>query len=72
FRADHTVVDIDGARVMFEGGWGLVRASNTGAVLVLRFEARSPERLAEIRGLMEARLHALIDEVRRGPTQPHG
>jgi len=72
FRVDHKVIDIDGARVMFPGGWGLVRASNTGAVLVLRFEADSAERLAEIRALMEGRLHRLIDEVRRDSTQPHG
>jgi phosphomannomutase/phosphoglucomutase len=57
---------------MFPGGWGLVRASNTGAVLVLRFEANSPERLTEIRTEMEGRLHALIDEVRRSSPQPHG
>jgi phosphomannomutase/phosphoglucomutase len=63
FRADHPVVDIDGARVTFPGGWGLVRASNTGPVLVLRFEADSPERLREIQSSMEARLQLLIAEV---------
>ena len=42
------VIDIDGARVLFGDGWGLVRASNTQPVLVLRFEARSPERLQAI------------------------
>lgn len=41
YRASHEVVDIDGARVRFASGWGLVRASNTGPVLVLRCEARS-------------------------------
>ncbi len=41
YRASHEVVDIDGARVRFAAGWGLVRASNTGPVLVLRCEARS-------------------------------
>jgi phosphomannomutase/phosphoglucomutase len=51
----HKVVDIDGARVDFgEGAWGLCRASNTGPVLVLRFEARTAERLAEVRAEMEA------------------
>jgi len=49
FRKSHQVIDIDGARVVFPDGWGLVRASNTGPVLVLRFEARTPERLPEIR-----------------------
>ncbi|MFO0681149.1 MAG: phosphomannomutase/phosphoglucomutase [Sandaracinus sp.] len=47
------VVDIDGARVRFPGGWGLVRASNTQPVLVLRFEADTPERLAAIRADVE-------------------
>jgi len=65
FRAEYPVVDIDGARVTFPGGWGLVRASNTGPVLVLRFEADSPPRLNEIKTLVETRLAALIDDVRR-------
>jgi phosphomannomutase/phosphoglucomutase len=63
FRVNHPVVDIDGARVTFPGGWGLVRASNTGPVLVLRFEADSPERLREIQTDMESRLDGLIREV---------
>lgn len=54
FRATHDVVDVDGARVIFDGGWGLVRASNTQPVLVLRFEAITPERLDEIRREVEA------------------
>ncbi|MBM3317107.1 MAG: phosphomannomutase/phosphoglucomutase [Candidatus Eisenbacteria bacterium] len=41
FRAGHRVIDIDGARVVFPDGWGLLRASNTQPVLVLRFESRS-------------------------------
>ena len=40
YRASHEVIDVDGARVLFDGGWGLLRASNTQPVLVLRFEAR--------------------------------
>jgi phosphomannomutase/phosphoglucomutase len=39
FKKTHNVVDIDGVRVLFEHGWGLVRASNTQPVLVMRFEA---------------------------------
>jgi phosphomannomutase/phosphoglucomutase len=54
YRATHEVLDIDGARVKFDGGWGLVRASNTQPVLVLRFEAQSEARLAEIRAEVEA------------------
>lgn len=53
FRAEREVIDVDGARVLFGDGWGLIRASNTEPVLVGRFEARSPERLEEIRAEME-------------------
>ncbi|MBN2032344.1 MAG: phosphomannomutase/phosphoglucomutase [Deltaproteobacteria bacterium] len=49
FKKDFQVIDVDGARVLFEGGWGLVRASNTQPVLVLRFEAVDEKRLHEIR-----------------------
>ena len=54
FRKDHEVIDIDGVRFQFEDGWGLVRASNTQPALVMRFEALSEERLAEIRQLAES------------------
>jgi phosphomannomutase / phosphoglucomutase len=53
FRKSHDVIDVDGVRVLFEDGWGLLRASNTQPVLVLRFEARTEERLALIRETME-------------------
>ena len=49
FKKDHQVIDVDGARVLFDGGWGLVRASNTQPVLVFRFEAQDEERLEQIR-----------------------
>ena len=49
FKKDHQVIDVDGARVLFDGGWGLVRASNTQPVLVFRFEAQGEERLEQIR-----------------------
>ncbi len=51
FAGKFKVIDIDGVRVEFGDGWGLARASNTGPVLVVRFEARSPERLEEIRAM---------------------
>jgi phosphomannomutase/phosphoglucomutase len=51
FRTQYETIDIDGVRVVFSDGWGLVRASNTQPVLVLRFEARSQERLSEIQKL---------------------
>jgi phosphomannomutase/phosphoglucomutase len=56
------VIDIDGARVLFQGGWGLVRASNTQPVLVLRFEAVSPERLDDIRSTVEEALEKIKAE----------
>jgi phosphomannomutase len=49
FAGRYPVIDIDGARVEFGDGWGLVRASNTQPVLVVRFEAKSAERLDAIR-----------------------
>ncbi len=51
FRArGNAVIDIDGARISFEGGaWGLVRASNTGPVIVMRFEASDEAMLLRIR-----------------------
>ena len=58
FSASHDVIDVDGIRVLFGDGWGLIRASNTQPVLVLRFEARTPERLAEIRGEFEQWMRA--------------
>lgn len=57
YRDSHEVVDVDGARVQFDGGWALIRASNTQPVVVVRLEADSRERLVEIRddvaGLLE-------------------
>jgi phosphomannomutase / phosphoglucomutase len=53
FSRDHEVIAVDGVRVLFDEGWGLLRASNTQPVLVLRYEARTEEGLAEIRAAME-------------------
>ena len=44
---------MDGARIIFPNGWGLVRASNTQDVLVMRFEADTQEHLDEIRAQVE-------------------
>jgi phosphomannomutase/phosphoglucomutase len=52
FRTHHDVIDVDGARVEYGDGWGLIRASNTEPALVLRFEAKSDARLREIAGEM--------------------
>jgi phosphomannomutase/phosphoglucomutase len=51
------VIGVDGARVLFSHGWGLLRASNTQPVLVMRFEADSQERLDAYRTEMESVLH---------------
>jgi phosphomannomutase/phosphoglucomutase len=53
FRQGHDVIDVDGVRVRFAEGWGLVRASNTQPILVLRVEARTPQRLEEYRRVVE-------------------
>jgi phosphomannomutase/phosphoglucomutase len=58
FRSKYDVIDVDGVRVLYGDGWGLIRASNTQPVLVARYEARSKERLAEIRGEMESWLRS--------------
>lgn len=57
------VNDIDGARVEFNDGWGLVRASNTQPVLVLRFEATSAKRLQEIQSSMEKTVGGVLAEL---------
>jgi phosphomannomutase / phosphoglucomutase len=59
FRRHYEVIDIDGVRVNFDDGWGLVRASNTQPALVTRFEATSEKRLAEIRALFDGKLREL-------------
>ncbi len=62
-QAGHSLVDVDGVRVTFPDGWGLIRASNTQPILVLRFEARTPERLEEIRQLIEGTVETMQREV---------
>ena len=57
FRNTHDVIEVDGVRVLFGDGWGLLRTSNTQPIIVARFEARTESRLQEIRGEMEAWLH---------------
>jgi len=65
FKASgYDVVDIDGARVTFDDGWGLVRASNTQSVLVLRFEATSEKRRDEIQSLIEGELSKVLEKNR--------
>jgi phosphomannomutase/phosphoglucomutase len=53
FKASYPVIDIDGARIDFGDGWGLIRASNTQPVIVLRAEADSADVLGRIRQTLE-------------------
>jgi len=62
-RQGHRIIDVDGVRVTFPDGWGLIRASNTQPLLVLRFEAKTRERLDEIRKLIETTLESVKREV---------
>jgi phosphomannomutase/phosphoglucomutase len=59
-KGRHRIIDVDGVRVVFEDGWGLLRASNTQPVLVLRFEAASDQRLQEIRALIEEKVREAV------------
>jgi len=63
-QAGYSIVDIDGVRVTFPDGWGLIRASNTQPLLVLRFEAKTQSRLIEIQRLIESTLEKVKRELR--------
>jgi phosphomannomutase / phosphoglucomutase len=63
YRKTHKIIAIDGVRVPFADGWGLIRASNTQPVLVLRFEAATQERLKAIRREMESVLNNVLKPV---------
>jgi len=58
-KAGYNIIDIDGMRIQFNDGWGLLRASNTQPALVMRFEAPNIERLKEMRKLIEGWLDQL-------------
>jgi phosphomannomutase/phosphoglucomutase len=60
FDSRYKTIDIDGVRVVFEDGWGLIRPSNTQPVIVLRFESTTQEGLKRIRSLMENKLKELL------------
>jgi len=59
----HPIIDIDGVRASYPRGWGLVRASNTQAILVLRFEADTPEDLAAIQKDVRSVLEVVIKKL---------
>jgi phosphomannomutase / phosphoglucomutase len=62
-KQHHQVVDVDGVRVPFENGWGLVRASNTQPVLVMRFEATSKELLTRYQDEIESAVEQAKKEI---------
>ena len=59
FRQHYQIIDVDGVRVQFSEGWGLIGASNPQPALVLRFEAQSAEKLKEYRAIVEGKLREL-------------
>jgi phosphomannomutase / phosphoglucomutase len=61
--AGREVIDLDGVRLTFPHGWGLLRASNTQPALVMRFEADTPEHLTQYRAMLEAAVAAARREV---------
>jgi phosphomannomutase/phosphoglucomutase len=63
FTNEYQVIDVDGARVLIDGGWGLIRASNTQPALVLRFEAKDERHLEKIRRLFLKKLEPKLDYI---------
>ncbi len=59
FKEKYETIDIDGVRILFPGGWGLVRASNTQPAIVARFEAKTEEKLGEIKDMVMGKLGEL-------------
>jgi phosphomannomutase/phosphoglucomutase len=62
-KAGYEIIDVDGVRVRFSHGWGLLRASNTQPVLVTRFEAETPAQLDEYRRTVEDAVAAVRAEL---------
>jgi phosphomannomutase/phosphoglucomutase len=68
FQQTNKVIKVDGARILFEKGWGLVRASNTQPILVLRFEAEDKDSLNFIQRTVEKRVAKLINQTKIRPV----
>jgi len=68
----HQTIDVDGVRVLFPQGWGLVRASNTQPVLVMRFEAANDNLLREYRSEVEAVVERAVENAKKnaGSEEP--
>ena len=56
---EYQVTSIDGARIAFENGWALIRASNTQPILVMRFEADTPQHLEQYQRLVLERIEKI-------------
>jgi len=63
YRGKRHVIDIDGVRITFEQGWGLLRASNTQPALVMRFEAANEKLLEEYRQELESAMERARQEL---------
>ena len=61
---EYRIETIDGARITFDHGWGLVRASNTQSILVMRFEADSKERLEEYQRIVSRRIEEALKDMK--------
>ena len=59
FTANYDCITVDGVRIKFGDGWGLVRSSNTQPVIVCRFEANSQDRMEEIKDLVLTKLQSI-------------
>jgi len=64
FHKTHKVIDVDGVRILFDQGWGLVRASNTQPVLVMRFEAANESLLENY----QTEVAAVVEQVKEKVT----
>jgi phosphomannomutase/phosphoglucomutase len=61
--------DIDGIRIDFGDGWGLIRASNTQSVITFRFEAINKNRLSEIKLIFERATNNVCDRMNHQPIR---
>lgn len=59
---EYKYLDIDGVKVLFDDGWALVRASNTGPNITTRFEAKTESRLKELQNEFTNKVQELLNE----------
>jgi phosphomannomutase/phosphoglucomutase len=59
FKSNYECITVDGVRIKFGDGWGLVRSSNTQPVIVCRFEATTQKRMKEIKELVLTKLNSI-------------